>query len=87
MLNNKQLLESLLKRETTNSYTKREKERLIYLSDDVKTIEDNTYLYFYFNGVIDYRITIKCNTEEFYDFTYLSIPNQNIIKKEMLDDV
>jgi hypothetical protein len=81
------LLQSLIDKRTTNSYTKKEREELIILSTDVKKFDDSTYLIFIFQGVRDITIYLKCETEEYYDFTSISIPNQKIIKKEKADEI
>jgi hypothetical protein len=87
MKTRKALLQSLINKKTTNSYTKKEREELIILSTDIKNSEDGTYLIFLFEGVRDIIIYLKCKTDEEYDFTSISIPNQKIIKKELLDKI
>lgn len=87
MSKEKALLQSLINKKTTNSYTKKERKILITLSDWAKDFDDGTYLIYKFTGVWDIIIYLKCDTEEEYDYTCISIPNQKIIKKEMFDEI
>lgn len=85
-MKDKELLQSLIERETTNSYTEEEREALIKLATDIKKCcDNNTYLLFIFEGIYNYRILLRCNVEEVVDFEQLTIPNQEIIKCEMPD--